>query len=232
MKREEQSKELFQRYCELCGYSCKRLEESKSCGVRTPDLEICADGLRVIAECKDLVANEDDIRNWRETNSGKAVVHSREPGKRARSSIEAARGQLRAYAEAGIPSIVVLYDNIQVDGKRAYHNSPLSFGPLSMTDIDVALYGLWQAHVRIHSDFTTESLRDTRSNWRRIHDRQIISAVCVIYEHTENDGPYNITYHNFWAIAPLPKHVFRGKNDAHLAKGSDPDLQPNPWERA
>ncbi len=232
MKREERSKELFQRYCELRGYSCKPVEESTMSGIRTPDLEICADGQRIIAECKDLVANQVDISNWRETNSGKIVVHSREPGKRARSSIEAARGQLRPYAEAGVPSVVVLYDNIQVDGKRAYPNSPHSFGPLSMTDIDVALYGLWQANVRIHADFKTESLGDTRSKWRRIHDRQIISAVCVVYEHPENDWPFNITYHNYWAVVPLQKSVFRGKHDAHLAKASDPDLQPNLWEPA
>lgn len=126
---------------------------------------------------------------------------------------------------------MVLYDNVQVNGTRAYPNSPY-FGPLTPTDIDNALYGLWQANVRIHPDFKTESLGDTRSNWRRIHDRQIISAVCVVYEHPENDGLYNITYHNFWAVVPLPKHLFHGKNDAHVAKGSDPDLQPNPWEKA
>jgi hypothetical protein len=63
MKRIEKSKELFQRYCESLGYSCRQLEESKTSGVRTPDLEILSDALRVIAECKDLVANEEDIRN-------------------------------------------------------------------------------------------------------------------------------------------------------------------------
>ena len=122
MKRREQSKELLQRYCGLRGYGCRQVEESKSPGVRTPDLEIVAGGVRVIAEAKDLNANEDDIRYWRETRSGKIVVHSREPGKRARSAIEDARGQLRPYAEAGLPSIVVLYDNILVDGTRGCPN--------------------------------------------------------------------------------------------------------------
>ncbi len=52
MKRIEKSKELFQRYCESIGYSCRKLEESKTTGVRTPDLEILSDALRVMAECK------------------------------------------------------------------------------------------------------------------------------------------------------------------------------------
>ncbi len=205
MKQKERSKELFQRYCELCRYSCKQLEESKQHGVRTPDLEVLADGITVIAEAKDINANDEDVRCWRETRSGNIVVHRREPGKRARSSIEDARGQLRPYAEAGVPSVIVLYDNILVDGIRPYPNSPFSFSPLSPTDIDIALYGLWQANVRIHQDFKTESLGDTRSGWRQIHDRQIISAVCVVYEHPENEGLFIITYHNYWASAPLPK---------------------------
>src|SRR5271154_1163189 len=98
MKRKEQAKELLKRYCELQKYGCEELEESNLFGVRTPDLEIMADGIKVIAEAKDLNANDEDIRCWRETRSGKVVVHGREPGKRARSLIEDARGQLRPYA--------------------------------------------------------------------------------------------------------------------------------------
>jgi hypothetical protein len=232
MQQKERSKELFQRYCELRGYGCKQLEESKLPNVRTPDLEILADEVKIIAEAKDLNANDEDIRCWRATLNGEIIVHHREPGKRARSLIEDARGQLRSYAEAGLPSVVVLYDNILVDGKRPYPNSPYAFSPIGPTDIDIALYGLWQANVRFHSDGTTEPLGDTRSKWRRIHDRQIISAVCVLYEHHETEDLFAITYHNHWASVPLPKNIFVGKYDCHLAKAFNPDLQPNDWVRA
>lgn len=230
MKRKEIAKELFIRYCEFYKFDCRKIEESKLRGVRTPDLEISANGVKIIAEAKDLNANEEEIRSWRETRSGKIVVHSREPGKRARSLIEDARGQLRPYVEMGIPSIVVLYDNILVDGTRP---GPVIdwFGPLGPNDIDMALYGLWKANVRLHPDGKTESLGDTRSKWRRIHDRQIISAACVIYEHPEDGSLFTIAYHNYWAAAPLPANIFKGTNDRHLAKDSDPDLQPNPWVR-
>ncbi|MGH7951781.1 MAG: hypothetical protein ACREFE_07665, partial [Limisphaerales bacterium] len=226
MKRKEIAKNLFIRYCEFYKFNCKEIEESKLHGVRTPNLEISANGVKIIVEAKNLNANDEEIRCWRETRSGKIVVHGREPGKRARSLIEDARGQLRPYAEAGTPSIVVLYDNILVDGTRP---GPAIdwLGPLGPNDIDMALYGLWKANIRLHPDGTTESLGDTRSKWRRIHDRQIISAVCVIYEHPENESLFTIAYHNYWAIAPLPKNIFIGKDDRHLAKVSDPDVQPD-----
>jgi hypothetical protein len=231
MSNNEISKKLFQRYCESCGYACKLLPKSKTPRIRTPDLEIVTGGVRVIAEAKDLNANANDIRDWKKTLCGEIVVHSREPGKRARSLIAKARGQLRSSVEAGLPSVVVLYDNILVDGVRPYPNSPMALSPLGPMDIDVALYGLWKANVRIHGDLTAESLGDTRSRWRQIHERQIISAVCVVYEHPHNDSLFILTYHNYWARLPLPKNIFNGTDDRQLVKTSDPDLQPNPWVR-
>jgi hypothetical protein len=171
---------------------------------------------------------------WRwakERMQGKIIVHSREPGNRARYLINDARGQLRPYAEAGVPSVAVLYDNIIVDGTRAYPSSPWSFSPLSSTDIDVALYGLWQANVRLHPGGRAQSLGDTRSRWKLMRDRQVISAVLVVYEHPEKDDLFVIVYHNFWARVPLPRDVFNGENDRHFAKVSDPDLRPDNWVR-
>ncbi len=230
MKPDERSKELFQRYSQLRGYTCSCLPESHVPGVRSPDLEVCIGGLRVIAENKDLRATDKEANLWRQTRAGKIVAHGREIGKRARSLIESARGQLRSYAEQGIPTIVVLYDNLLVDGTRPTPSIDL-FGPTGPTDIDVALYGFWQANVRISSTGETQSLGDTRSRWRLMNDREIISAVLVIYEHTEKDDLFVIVYHNYWARIPLSKSAFRGPHDCHLAKPSNPDLKPTDWVR-
>jgi hypothetical protein len=228
--KKESPEEIFQRYYRLRGYRSLRVNKSNEHGVRTPDFEIMADNVKIVAEVKELTANEDDLRNWKATLSGEIVVHSREPGKRARSLIEGARGQLRPYADAGIPTIAALYDNIVVDKIRV-GSSKLGFSPLSMTDIDVALYGLWQANVRIHPGYRVESLGDTRSGYRRMPDRKIISAVMVIHEPAESRDPFALTYHNYWASVPLPRNVFSGQNDLHFAKATDPDLQSNRWVR-
>jgi hypothetical protein len=107
----ERSEEIFQRYCQLRGYCCSRIEKSNEHGVRTPDFEIMVDNIRIVVETKELTANQDDLRNWRATLSGEIVVHNRESGKRARSLIEDARGQLRQFAAVGIPSVAAFYDN-------------------------------------------------------------------------------------------------------------------------
>lgn len=226
--RKERSKELFQHYCQSQGYRCSCVEKSNEWRVRTPDFEVIANDVRIIVEAKDVNANDADIRNWRDTRSGKIVVHSREPGKRARSLIEDARGQLRAYAQAGVPCVVVLYDNIIVDGIPV-SPSVFCWSPISMTDIDVALYGLWQANVRFHPGGRVQSLGDTRSRYRRMYDRQIVSAVIVLYEQPEEKALTTLIYHNYWASTPLPKRAFNGRNDIHFAKITDPDAQPNQW---
>jgi len=229
VKVKEQSKELFQHYCQLRGYRCSPIKTSNQQGVRTPDFEVIANEMRVIAETKDVTANADDIRFWRKERAGTIVVHSREPGKRARYLINAARGQLRKSAQAGVPSVVILCDNIIVDGIRVERAFP--FTPLTMTDIDVALYGLWQANVRIHPGSKRESLGDTRSPRRWLHDRQIISAVVVLHESPDNIGLFTISYHNYWASVPLPRNVFDGEDDFHFTKTTNPDIRPNNWVR-
>jgi len=229
VKVKERSKELFQHYCQLRGYRCSPIKTSDQQGVRTPDFEVIANETRVIAETKDVTANEDDIRLWRKERAERIVVHSREPGKRARYLINAARGQLRTSAQAGVPSVVILCDNIIVDGIRVERAFP--FTPLTMTDIDVALYGLWQANVRIHPGARRESLGDTRSPRRWLHNRQIISAVVVLNESPDNIGLFTISYHNYWASVPLPRNVFDGEDDFHFTKTTNPDIRPNDWVR-
>jgi hypothetical protein len=73
-----------------------------------------------------------------------------------------AQGQIRPYAEKNIPTVVVLYDNIFIDGLRPH--PPIDvLGPLGSYDIDVALFGLQTANQRIQPDRNVESLGDGRS---------------------------------------------------------------------
>ena len=103
--------------------------------------------------------------------------------------------------------------------------------PLSMTDIDIALYGLWQANVRLYPGDGVQSLPDTRSGHRKIPDRQIISAVLVLSDEPQDGDLYGFIYHNYWASIPLPKNVFTHKKDFHFVKIADPDARPEKWVR-
>src|SRR5436190_12411767 len=101
-KRVKCSAPRCQRYCERRAYECTRIDECEADGVRSPDFDVLVNGARVIVEVKQMEANEEETRLWRETWSGKIVVHGREPGKRARYLIRRATGQLRTYALASI----------------------------------------------------------------------------------------------------------------------------------
>lgn len=197
----EQSELHFQRYCDLRGYDCRRIDESKQPRVRSPDYEVFINTQRVIVEVKELIANQEESRNWRKTWSDEIVVHGREPGKRARQHIETAVGQIRPYAQKGDPTVVLLYDNIFIDGRRPY--PPLSLmDPLGPYDIDVALFGLQTANLRFHPNGSSESLKDARSRRRKVHDREYITAVSVLYEHPIDTSLFMATYHNFFALVP------------------------------
>src|SRR5262245_14250769 len=227
-KRVKYSETLFQRYCERHAYEYARMDERVAIGVRSPDFDVLVSGTRVIVEVKEMEANEEETRLWRETWSGKIVVHGREPGKRARYLIRRATGQLRPYALASIPTVVLLYDNILVDGARPRPPIDL-FGSVGPYDIDVALFGLQTANVRLHADGSTESLGDGRNRRRRVADLELISAVAVLYEHPIDHFPFVLTYNNFFAKTPLPPHVFAGTNDRHFTKPRHPDLCPGLW---
>lgn len=123
---------------------------------------------------------------------------------------------------------MLLYDNVFVDGTRPHPCIDL-FGPLGPYDIDVALFGLQTANVRLHRDGTADSLPDGRSGSRKVHDLGCISAVSVLYEHPEKPSLFLITYHNFFARTPLPAEVFAGTDDRHLVKPGRPDLYPGDW---
>lgn len=224
----ERSEAQFQSYCRQRGYDLTRIEPAQESGVRSPDFSLFIKDREIIVEVKEITANDDDVRVWRDTRAGKVVVHRREPGKRARGQIEAAVGQLRPYAENGVPCVVVLYDNILVDGA---HPRPFfdPFGPLGPLDIDNALYGLETNTFRFYEDGGAEALGVGRSRRRRVHDRECISAVCVLGEDVNSQALFLFTHHNYFARNPLPMDAFLGPSDRHLTKPKHPDQCPGEW---
>lgn len=224
----EKSELHFQRYCTERGYSCDRILQALELGMRSPDFTVVTKTQTVIVEVKELTANPDEIQDWRKIRSREIVLLAREPGKRARRHIREAIGQLRPYADNGLACVVVLYDNIFVDGTRP--NPPIDlFGPIGPYDINVALYGLQTANVRLHPDGTTQSLGDGRSSKKKLHDRECLSAISVLYERPDNGNLFLCTYHNFFASMNLAKGVFSGPHDRHLISPAHPDQCPGQW---
>lgn len=218
------SETLFLSYCGLRGYEVKRIPTTTD---RHPDYEVLAGNTRIIVEIKELRPNAEDIRQAEAFQHHHHVTGTREPGQRVRTHIEDAEHQLRQYASQKIPCVVVLYDNIVVNGFRLHVDRWL----LSSYDIDVGMFGLQAANLRLHQSGGTESLGDTRGGQRTLrHMHQAsISAVAVLHDYAPEYGLFLLIYHNFHAQNPLTKSAFTDLKDRQFAKPGDPEFHPGSW---
>lgn len=233
MKGKEQnqtaSERLFLAYCALRGYEAKRIG-SPTDGGRFADYELFVSGARIIAEIKELQPNPDDVRLAQATQENRIEVFHEHPGRRVRTHIEDAERQLRRYEEDKVPCLVVLYENIVVNGFRLH---PPNWC-LSSYQIDVGMYGLQTVNLRLHSDGRTESLGDTRGGKRtlRHEHRDNVSAVAALCDYAPDHGLFLIIYHNYYAQTPLPKTLFAHPKDFQLRKPDHPEICPGAWEKA
>jgi hypothetical protein len=228
------SESLFLEYCGVRGYVANKIAVPAD-KTRHPDYELIIGQHRIIAEIKELQANREDKRMAKAIQEQRIESFGDEPGRRIRTHIEDAEGQLRCYGRQHLPCLVVLYDNIIVNGFRP--NPPELFpadmgNPLYPYHIDVGMYGLQAACVRIHQDGKTESLGDSRGVKRTLraghHDS--ISAVASLHDYDLNRGLFLVVYHNFYAKNPLPELVFSDANDHQLKKPSHPEFCPGNWQ--
>jgi hypothetical protein len=218
------SETLFLSYCGLRGYEAKRIPAMAD---RHPDYDVLVGNARVIVEIKELQPNAQDMREAEAFQQRHHVAFTREPGRRVRTHIEDAERQLRRYEGQKILCVVVLYDNIVINGFRLHPDRWL----LSSYDIDVGMYGLQAANLRLYPDGRTESLGDTRGGQRTLrHMHQAsISAVAVLHDYAPDYGLFLMIYHNFYAQNPLPRSVFTNQKDRQLVKPDDPELSPGAW---
>ncbi len=226
---------LFLDYCKLRGYVANRLSAPAG-GGRFPDYEVLIGTSRIIVEIKELQPNLAD-KNMADAIQGRRIqVFGDEMGRRVRTHIEDAERQLRRYESQGVPCMVVLYDNIIVNGFRP--NPPELFpadvmNPLYPGYIEVGMYGHQVARVRIHPDGRTESLGDVRGNKRTLRSghQDNISAVATLHDYDSSNGLFLIVYHNFFAKNPLSKSVFIDAKDRQIEKPGHPDSCPGSLQR-
>jgi hypothetical protein len=221
------SEALFLEYCKFRTYDANRISAPEDAG-RFADYELRINGHRVITEVKELQANPEDERIAKSIEERRVEAFGDEPGRRVRTHIEDAERQLRRYEDENVPCLVVLYDNIFVHGHRVH---PYGYW-LEPYHVDVGMYGLQVANVRLHQDGETESLGDTRGGKRTLRHthRANVSAIAVLYDHAPDYGLFLVVYHNYYARVPLPQSLFTNAKDSQLEK-ADPEASPGPWVR-
>ncbi len=109
---------LFEQYCKSMGYVCNPIIAGSERG-KTPDFEVIAES-KVIVEIKELTPNKDDERQAKELMQQHWTTGGGRPGKRIYDHIKSAASQLRTYKDSATPCVLLLYDNIIVDGMRPH----------------------------------------------------------------------------------------------------------------
>jgi len=210
-------------------YVCKEIPAGSQHG-KTADYEVLADDNRIIAEIKELTPDPEDKRQAQELITQGWTSGGGRPGSRVQTAIKRAAPQLKKYRRLGIPLVLVLYDNIVVNGIRPHARN----GLLEPSFIDFAMYGLQTEvfkKVPLAQGFALEHSGSGRGGKRQTTEteRTYMSAVCVLYEN--DPSPLFIySYHNFFAEVPLPFHIFSGPEDRHFRKPGSPNRTPQEWE--
>jgi len=221
------SERLFDLYCKLRGYASEPIATGPG---QTPDRLIATPRGSVVAEIKELTANDDDLRQLRELQERRFTIGGGTPGARVFEKMRSAAPQLKAQAGRNIPYVLVLFDNIAGGGWR------IGGKYLDSSMIDFGMYGLQTvllARESPHPEARLVSVGSGRGGRRQMSEdeRVYISAVQVMSESPGVDSePFVITYHNCFAAIPLPRDIFRGQLDRHFAKPSHPAESPQLWD--
>lgn len=229
------SESSFEEYCNLRGYVANRIAAPTD-GGRFSDYEVRIGQHRIIAEIKELRANPADEHVAEIIQERRSEAFGDKLGRRVRTHIEDAEKQLRRYTGEGIPCVVVLYDNIVVNGFHPYRPGEFMLNPanpLNPYNIDVAMYGLEAVQLRLHRDGRTESLGNMRGGERtlRFEHQDDISAIATLHDYDPGYGLFLILYHNCFAKNPLPRIVFANLKDPQLEKPGHPESCPGDWQR-
>ena len=216
------SEEIFEEYCRIQKYICTKIPEGSKRG-KTPDWTITVKNQKIIVEVKELTPNPDDKQRAADMVNKGCSSGNESVGRRIQSKVSKATDQLGKYKNCGIPLVLVLYDNIIVNGQRPYIRNK-HFDPVY---IDSAMYGLQT--VKLKKD-TLEHLSDERggNKLRTLEEKKYISAISII-DKDENNKPFIASYHNYFATIPLPLTVFAGQKDKHFKKPANPNKNFQHW---
>lgn len=187
------SESLFTGYCDTNGIPCKRIRRSSD---RTPDYCIQLQATDVVCEVKQLNMSAGERDAWMQAlkdGSGVQVVKNR-----VRAKVTDALGQLRSAADAGTPTLVVVFDG-----------TPFA-AELDHESVVQALYGTIRNPIRISGDGEPtlgEPFFDSDGAFHSVENSPV-SALAVL---EDVGGSWCLrVYHNSRAAAPLDQRLFDG----------------------
>jgi len=194
------SENLFKKHCAERGVPCRRIPED---GRKVADFELTLGCGLAVAEIKQLDPNECDLAF--EALPHGTVGSGYAPVGRIRNLLSSAYLQIKPYAAAGQPGIVVCYNN--AGGLNYIDNYTLTR----------AMFGGMAVYLGLNHDGVihqtgqgfTDNRKVTRNTCRGL------SAVCVLST-PGRDSTKLVVYHNPYASHPLPPSALRALADAQF----------------
>jgi hypothetical protein len=194
------SETLFEQFCTDTGIPFVRLEPDLSAGRRSPDYEIHLQEPPILVEVKQINPNHEDqasLLTFAETGE---YSFSCVPGDRLRGRISKAGSQLRARVRQDQPTLVVVYNNVDV--LRSFT------GPHAVM---AAMYGLYQTVIMTTKGLGARvlSVANRLGGGRSMtpHHNTTISGLAVLFDGPE--GPHLVVYHNRFAAVPIRPEILR-----------------------
>jgi hypothetical protein len=215
-----ESERLFAAICSRHGYVVSKLQPHAR--LRTADFSVNANGVRFIAEVKELTPNRDDLRQIREMKETGTTSGGGNISARARKVIKEASIQLRSHKNDGVPLLIVVYDNVRTeDGRVAY---PMYY--VEPHIIDAAMYGDLVVTVPMKSGTLKKPDRSGGGRMMTETTKTYVSAVAVI---SDWDDKSLLIHHNCFATIPFPIAIFSDDSCHHLEKRGAPFAEPWKW---
>jgi hypothetical protein len=195
------SEQLFVEWCRSSNWQCYKIPEEKD---TTADFEWFPSGVRVFAEVKEIVANEDEIQVLKDlATRGFSGAYGEEPGKSVRQKIKDSYAQIKRHSELHkCPAILVLYN----------HTGLAGFGRIDHYHILVGMFGLQTVPFIIPTGGgdMIQSGPDFFGPKKSVTAvmRRSLSGILSLYEHHEK-GLRGYMHHNHHARYPISKEVLQ-----------------------
>ena len=201
------SEELFEEFCRINGIKFQRVPETVT---KTHDYDIYPNGLKVVTEVKQIEPNPDELKSIEKCKEGEVAICETRPGQRVRKLISKACPQIKSNPNGGLPSIIIIYDNVIIGS----HTDPYM--------IRVAMYGLETYVYGVPTDLRVAPfLKDAKFGPKRKMTEEhntSISAVAVMMKPSDDRIELRV-YHNIHTAIPLDPDIMRFRDTYHFTLG-------------
>lgn len=206
------SEAMFQRFCQRHGIPCERVTPGAH---PSPDFVIELVKVRIACEVKQIDPNDEDLAELEQLRSRGSVA--RYVPNRMRGRLKQISRQLKASAQAGTPTLLVVYDNTPFK-QYSDHTQVIEamFGPETVT-VSAPLHHRGQTVVSKPYFGGNRGLGPSHNT--------SISAIAILSDGPASEAQTLRLYYNPYAAVPLDPTFFDGLPVTHALPPGTTEVQ-------